>query len=194
MRRKPLLLLLGFGLLLTRHLSLPAQDTKAVPVTIIVVDSAGAAIPHAQVELASRATPTPKNLETNDFGKISLDVLPGNYDLFVDAPSFVHLSKNMEVKARSDQTVVVTLQIASTTIIVQTCSPCFPIQISPSPEQPIGLLPLPQSRWIPLMQLASPTVTHTSASTRKRVPLASTTPKNPASSPPNSSRGFMTRP
>jgi hypothetical protein len=36
MRRKPFLLLLGFGLLLTGRLSLPAQDTKeAVPVTII---------------------------------------------------------------------------------------------------------------------------------------------------------------
>jgi hypothetical protein len=143
MRRKPLPLLLGFGLLLTGHLSLPAQDTKAVPVTIIVVDSAGAAIPHAQVELALQIATTTKNLETNEFGKTSLDVLPGNYHLIVNAPSFVHLSKNIEVEARSDQTVVVTLQIASATTTVQTCSPCFPIQTSPTPEQPIGLLSLP---------------------------------------------------
>jgi hypothetical protein len=43
MRRKPLLILLGFGFLLTGHLALLTQNTKAVPVRIIVVDSAGAA-------------------------------------------------------------------------------------------------------------------------------------------------------
>lgn len=153
MRRELLLASLGFALLLGGRLSLCAQDTeKAVSVVVVVVDSSGAPIPRAQVDLAPQAVATPKNPETNEFGKISFDVLPGKYQLFVKAASFVDLSKIIEVEARADQSLIVTLQVvADARTIVQVCSPCPLIE---TPVEPIGLLPLPSTRFFSLVQLS----------------------------------------
>jgi hypothetical protein len=119
-QRKPFLLLLGLGLVLTGPLPLAAGDTKqAVPVTIIVIDSAGAPIPFAQIMLAPRPATTPKHPETSETGKISLQVIPGKYDLFVTAADFAPWAKNIQVEANGSQTVTVILQIACKTQTVR---------------------------------------------------------------------------
>jgi hypothetical protein len=180
MTRKPLLTLLGLGLLLTGRLPLLAQDSKeAVPVIIFVMDLSGAAVTHAQIKLAPQPATVPKNLETNTFGKTSIVVLPGKYDLFVDSPFYAHLTKSIEVAAKSNQIVFVILKDP----IPEICSPCGTLEPASTPELPIGLLPLSSSRSLSLVQMLPPSVTHRSSSNRKKVHGDSMTPKNLTSSP-----------
>jgi hypothetical protein len=139
MRRQPFLLVFGIGILLAGCLSLVAGDAKeAVRITIIFTDSSGAAVPHAQIKLAPQTATTPKNPETNEMGSIALNVIPGQYDLFVTSPEFAPWAKNIRLEANPNQTVRVVLQVANTTQLVQVCSGgCPPIQIGGLSAPPI---------------------------------------------------------
>jgi hypothetical protein len=117
---KPFLLMFGIGLLLTGCLSLHAKSaTDGAPVTIVVTDSSGAPIRYAQIKLAPQSATMPKNSETDETGKISLNVIPGKYNLFVTAPDFAPWSKSILVESNAGQTLMVTLQIVCATQTVR---------------------------------------------------------------------------
>lgn len=72
------LLVFGFN-------SLSAQQAATTPVTLTVTDATGARIPHLQIRVVPTPDPAPK-METDEKGKLSLDLKPGGYALF--APPF----------------------------------------------------------------------------------------------------------
>jgi hypothetical protein len=116
MKRKLFLLLFGIGLLLTGYSALHAKNGKeAVPVTFIVTDPSGAPIRSAQIKLVPQPPTIHKSPETDKTGEVSLNVIPGKYDLFVTATDFAPWAKNILVQAEARQTVNVTLQIACVT-------------------------------------------------------------------------------
>ena len=60
---------------------------------------------------------------------------------------------------------------------------CGTLQVTPTPEEPIGLLPLTSSRSLPLVQMVPPSVARRSKPTRKKIPESTIPTKNLASSP-----------
>jgi hypothetical protein len=116
MSGKPFLWVFGIGLLLTGYSSPHAKNEKeAVPVTIIVADARGGPIRYAQIKLAPQPATIHKNPETDKTGEVSLNVIPGKYDLFVTATDFAPWAQNILVQASAGQTVMVTLQVACIT-------------------------------------------------------------------------------
>jgi hypothetical protein len=135
---KPYALLFGFGFLLAGCPLLYAADVKgAVPITIIVTDSAGAAIPNSQIKLWPQPAEIAKNPETNESGEVKLNVPPGNYDLFVTSPDFTPWTKAIRVEANANRTFRIVLQVASATTIIKLCSPCPEIQTGGPPERQV---------------------------------------------------------
>jgi|SRR5271170_6352366 len=129
MKIKAFLVLLGLvPLQMAGPLPSAGETNKAVALTVVVMDTAGGAIPSAQIRLIPGSAMPFKNPETNEAGKISLEVLPGNYNLFVAVPVFLPWAKQILVDRTENQTVNVVLQIAETTQTVETCAPCFPVQ------------------------------------------------------------------
>lgn len=98
----------------------------AVPFAVVVVDPNWGAVPKAQIKLQPAVSP--KILESNELGEISLDVPPGTYDLFVTNPDFVPWAKNIRVGANTNERVTVVLQPVATTTLVQLDGPCVPVQ------------------------------------------------------------------
>jgi hypothetical protein len=93
--------------------SLLAQQSKT-PVTIVVTDPNGAVIPHAQVHLIPAPDPVPSAVETDEKGKLRLDVLPGEYALSVSRVGFQRSDANVVVKRATDgQTITVSLEIGA---------------------------------------------------------------------------------
>lgn len=93
-------------------LGLAAQQTSTAPLTIIVTDIKGAAIAHAQIRVVPAANSSAK-LETDEKGRLSLDLKPGGYALFVQSPGFKKAANHVEVQSAHDaQSVSVVLQIA----------------------------------------------------------------------------------
>src|ERR1700685_3555673 len=87
-----------------------AQQSKT-PVTIVVTDPNGAVVPHAQVRLTPAPDPTPGVMETDEKGKLRVDLLPGEYSLSVSRAGFKRSDANVVVKRASDgQTITVSLE------------------------------------------------------------------------------------
>ena len=110
---------IAFALLFTAWLaldgSLSAQQTKSrAPITVVVTDPTGAAIPRAEVTIAS-ASPLPlptQELETNQAGMLAVDLQPGDYDITVHASSFRTVSRHIVAQTSVAQSVRVLLQVA----------------------------------------------------------------------------------
>jgi hypothetical protein len=137
MKTGSLLLLLTFSFVVTERPLLSAKETKdSVSVTIVVMGPRGGMVPDAQIKLSPSPAKAPKNPETNEHGEFSLDLVPGSYDLFVSFPVFVPWAKQIQVLAAPSQTVRVVLEVAETTAMVQTCSPCPPVQLDSVPQPP----------------------------------------------------------
>jgi hypothetical protein len=116
MKRNLFFLLFGIGLFLTGYSSLHAKNGKdAVAVTVIVTDPSGTPIRSAQIKLARQPPAIHKNPETDKTGAVSLNVIPGKYDLFATATDFAPWAKNILVQADVGQTVNVTLQLVCAT-------------------------------------------------------------------------------
>jgi len=90
-----------------------AQQAKT-PVTIVVTDPNGAVVPHAQVRLTPVPDPTPGVMETDEKGKLRVDVLPGEYALSVSRTGFKRSDSNVVVKRATDgQTITVSLEVGA---------------------------------------------------------------------------------
>lgn len=99
------LLVFGFN-------SLSAQQAATTPVTLTVTDPTGARIPHLQIRVVPTPDPAPK-METDEKGKLSLDLKPGGYALFARLSGFKPLATHFEVRTTKElQTIPFVLQLA----------------------------------------------------------------------------------
>jgi hypothetical protein len=89
-----------------------AQQGATLPVVITVSDPTGARVTHANVRLVP-ATKDNANLQTNEMGSLSLNLLPGGYAVFVLSPGFKRSATHIEVRA-GFQTFPIMLEIAPT--------------------------------------------------------------------------------
>jgi hypothetical protein len=88
-----------------------AQQEKA-PVTIVVTDPSGAAIPQAQVRLIPAPDPVPAVMETDAKGKLRMDLMPRSYTLLISSQGFKTSESHINVQqASGGQTVTVTLEV-----------------------------------------------------------------------------------
>jgi len=96
--------------------ALPAQQLATNRVTIKVTDLTGAAVQHAQIQVAPSPDSAPANMETDDKGQLSLDLKPGGYALFVETSGFSNFATHIEVLKTSleGQVFPVVLQLAPT--------------------------------------------------------------------------------
>jgi hypothetical protein len=98
--------------------SLVAAQQARTPVTIVVTDPSGAAVPYAQVQVIPAPAPVPAPMATDEKGKLRLDLLPGKYALYVGGRTFIPTGADINVQpSNSGQTVTVTLQKAVGPII-----------------------------------------------------------------------------
>ncbi|MGA9981717.1 MAG: carboxypeptidase regulatory-like domain-containing protein [Candidatus Sulfotelmatobacter sp.] len=89
-----------------------AQQSAAVHVTIVVTDTSGASVAHAQIGLTSAPIPDAQR-KTDNKGELALDLEPGGYELFVSSPGFKQFVTKIDVSAaKQQQTVPVTLEVA----------------------------------------------------------------------------------
>lgn len=87
-----------------------AQPATTATVAITVVDESGARVPHAQIRVVPPPDPAPR-METDDRGRLSLDLKPGGYGLFVQMLGFKSFATRVEVQtAKEVQTILVVLQ------------------------------------------------------------------------------------
>ncbi len=94
-----------------------AQQVTLVPVIIRVTEPTGKGVAHAQIRLVPAPDTTTAKLATDDQGRLSINLKPGAYALFVSAPGFKNGTQHIDVgtpagNASSSQTVPVLLQIA----------------------------------------------------------------------------------
>jgi len=91
---------------------LSAQQAATTPVTLTVTDPTGARIPHLQIRVVPTPDPAPK-METDEKGKLSLDLKPGGYALFARLSGFKPLATHFEVRTTKElQTIPFILQLA----------------------------------------------------------------------------------
>jgi hypothetical protein len=92
--------------------SLPAQQVSTAPVAIAVNDPSGTGVPGATIRIVPAPDPASK-LETGSKGRLTLDLKPGGYALFVRAQGFKGFETHFDVREAKDvQTISVPLQIA----------------------------------------------------------------------------------
>jgi hypothetical protein len=86
------------------------EKKRTATTTISITDSAGAVIPQAHV----RIVPFPRlpRLETNGRGSLTVELLPGKYELFVNARGFAAKTHPFEISDLADQNVTVSLRVA----------------------------------------------------------------------------------
>lgn len=109
MRLRPWLL--TFSCLVCTSLAAPQQAT--VPVTLVLTDPTGAAIPNTQIRVIPAPDPTPR-METDEKGKLALQLKPGGYALFARVFGFKPLAVHFEVKANQGaQSIPFILQLAN---------------------------------------------------------------------------------
>lgn len=92
---------------------LAAQQSAISAVTIVVTDPTAAPVPHAEIRVVPAPDPAPAKMETDSAGRLSLQLKPGSYALYVRCPGFKMAAVHFEVSASKDtQTVPVGLQLA----------------------------------------------------------------------------------
>lgn len=93
--------------------SMLGQQAATAPVTLTVTDPTGAGVPHLQIRVVPAPDPAPK-METDEKGKLSLDLKPGGYALFARFSGFKPLATHFEVRtAKELQAVPFVLQLAA---------------------------------------------------------------------------------
>ena len=93
--------------------SMVGQQGATAPVTLSVTDQTGAGIPHLQVRVVPAPDPAPK-METDEKGKLALDLKPGGYALFARSSGFKPIATHFEVRpTKESQTIPFVLQIAT---------------------------------------------------------------------------------
>lgn len=95
----PVLFLAAAGLSLIAALN--AQEHKVYPVTICVSDQTGAPVPNAKVRVIPSPVPTPKKMQTNLRGELSVQLNEGGHALFVTSPGFIPDVQHIEIKPAS---------------------------------------------------------------------------------------------
>jgi len=101
------------------------QQGTTAPVTLSVTDQTGAGIPHLQIRVVPAPDPAPK-METDEKGKLSLELKPGGYALFASLSGFKPLATHFEVRATKElQAIPFILQLALNSgpvVVVETAS------------------------------------------------------------------------
>src|ERR1700679_1899932 len=93
--------------------SMGGQQGATAPVTLSVTDQTGAGITHLQVRVVPVPDPAPK-METDEKGKLSLDLKPGGYALFARSSVFKPIAAHFEVRpTKESQTIPFVLQIVT---------------------------------------------------------------------------------
>jgi hypothetical protein len=93
---------------------LPAQEATKTQVTINVTDPTGSRVANAQVRLIPSPAGGTVKLTTDDKGRLSLELKPGGYGLFVTDPGFKSFVTHLEVqKSKEVQVIPVVLEIGS---------------------------------------------------------------------------------
>lgn len=111
MKSKPSTLLLVAALLLI-NIALASEEQRSVaPITVEVTDITGAVVSHAEIKVSP--SPTTARLETDQQGRLSFGLKPGSYDLLVAMPGFRNVTKHIEIKDTTDQTITAALRPAS---------------------------------------------------------------------------------
>jgi len=91
--------------------ALLAQQPSTITVTISVTDPSRASIPHAQVRIVPAFDAAPK-METDDKGRLTLQLRPRDYALVVECQGFKKSVTHFEVReSNQPQTVSVVLQV-----------------------------------------------------------------------------------
>jgi len=108
---------IGLSLALFFAFSAHGQQPLTRHTTISVKDSSGAGIPHAAVRLVPSAD-LPGKLETDELGRLALDLKPGTYALFIAAQGFTGFSQRIDVTSPSasdaaPQIIPATLKVGS---------------------------------------------------------------------------------
>jgi hypothetical protein len=157
--------------------SLSAQQTTSLPVTLNVVDVKGAAIPHAQVKLDSAPLNLREILETDNSGSLTVNLALGKYDVSVMSPGFSIFRRQIDVQeARTQIFLHIVLSVAS-----NSCpEPCVTASRVPSiiPEQPANSTMLHPVNT--LLVSASPNSSKTfDAAALKSLPHVTVTIHNP---------------
>jgi len=102
--------------LLLISVSLAAQNTNT-SVVISVVDPSGSGVSHAFVRVIPAPDPAQKP-ETDEKGKLALDLKAGSYALFVQGRGFKRFVTHINVKSAEVQTIPVVLEVADAPIVV----------------------------------------------------------------------------
>jgi Zn-dependent M28 family amino/carboxypeptidase len=112
MKTKSSSLLPAFVLLMLICPSLSAQQTTSTAsVTIGVTDQTGAVVPQAQIKISPLPATALGNLVTDQYGKFSIDLVPGNYDLSVTGRGFMRWTQTVQVRVAPSQTIDVVLKV-----------------------------------------------------------------------------------
>ncbi len=91
--------------------AVPAQQPATRRVVISVQDVSGAVVPHAQIRVVPPPNSAPK-METDEKGRLSLDLKPGGYGIFVEVQGFNKFATHVDLQEGKDaQTVPVVLQL-----------------------------------------------------------------------------------
>ena len=93
----PSIILLVIALLV--HGPVLAQKATTRPVTIVVKDQMGAVIAQAQIRVIPAPDPAPANTQTDDQGRLSLNLKSGSYTLLVSRVGFSKFSQHLEIAA-----------------------------------------------------------------------------------------------
>ena len=111
--QKPILDLSCFALFVVTVLA--AQEIATARISISVTDIAGAAIANAEIRLIPSPVGSTPKMATDEKGRLSLELKPGGYGLFVTEPGFSTLATHLEVReSKAVQTFPIVLQLAKT--------------------------------------------------------------------------------
>jgi hypothetical protein len=87
------------------------QQPGTVPVTIVVTDPSGAAVPTANVRVVPAPDPSAR-LQTDSKGRLALELNPGGYALFVSLAGFRKVTTHFDVRdAKEGQSIPISLQV-----------------------------------------------------------------------------------
>ncbi len=124
MKTTPSTFLLTFVLITICSFVMAQQTKDTTSVTIAVMDSTGAMIPHAQIKLSPE--PAVNNLETGGNGRLTVDLRPGGYELRVAFPHFLTESEHLQIHASDSPTVSVKLRWDGVGTVIYMPSPTGP--------------------------------------------------------------------
>ena len=99
-----------------------AQQATQIPVTIRVSDESGAVVGHARVRFDPAPPEVPSSMETDNQGRVFVNLKPGTYTIFVSEAGFKEASQHIGIGVAdgpaAGQTVSVVLQVAHLTGMV----------------------------------------------------------------------------